>query len=269
MDSFTVLIAVHLKDDASHFYKSLESVVINQTLLPEELILIKDGPLDDSKEEVIREISKRTNINVKIISNKRSMGLAFSLNKGIKHCNSNWIARMDSDDISHRKRFEVQMAYIQNNPDISVLGSGFILFNSKEKERIVIYPEKDIDIKKKLKYKNVLAHSSTMIKVDALPDSGYPQLHRAQDHGLWVILASKGKKFGNVPRPLLFHRISENPFQQRGLIYLSSDIKILKIQLRSKQISFSLFCIVFIYKLSRRVISQLVSYPYSIFFMKK
>ena len=126
-----------------------------------------------------------------------------------------------------------------------------------------------IRLPKKLKYKNVLAHSSTMIKVDALPDSGYPQLHRAQDHGLWVILASKGKKFGNVPRPLLFHRISENPFQQRGLIYLSSDIKILKIQLRSKQISFSLFCIVFIYKLSRRVISQLVSYPYSIFFMKK
>jgi glycosyltransferase involved in cell wall biosynthesis len=105
---FSVLMSVYNNEEPSYFEKALESC-LNQTLLPDEIVLIKDGPLKKGLEDVIGKMCSRFPNKLKVIPLKDNVGLGEALRLGLKACSHGIIARVDSDDINMPDRFRIQL----------------------------------------------------------------------------------------------------------------------------------------------------------------
>src|SRR3954453_9176440 len=108
--NFSVLIPVYDGERSEHFSRALASIV-EQTLQPTEVVLVKDGPLRAELEKVIRCYTSRYSF-FKIVALQRHMGLGEALRRGLEACSFDIVVRMDSDDISFNNRFEVQVPYL-------------------------------------------------------------------------------------------------------------------------------------------------------------
>ena len=108
---FSVLISVYNKERPDFLEKSLKSIWDEQTLKPNEIVLVKDGVLTKELDEIINKFS--IDSPLKIIPLSKNMGLGFALNEGLKYCSYEYVARMDSDDIAKPKRFEKQLMILK------------------------------------------------------------------------------------------------------------------------------------------------------------
>ena len=118
---FSVLISVYYNESISYFKKSLDSILY-QTLLPAEVVLVKDGILTDDLNCIVKEYSQKYPI-LKVISLPVNQGLGKALNEGLKHCSYDLVARMDTDDIAKPDRFEKQIRVFQEHPELDVVGA--------------------------------------------------------------------------------------------------------------------------------------------------
>ena len=104
---FSVLIPIYYKENSEYFNTALESIV-NQTLMPNEIVIIKDGPLTKELNSVIEKyISKYSNL-FNIVALEKNVGQGKARNAGLQACKYNFVALMDSDDIADLTRFEKQ-----------------------------------------------------------------------------------------------------------------------------------------------------------------
>lgn len=114
----SVVMAVY--NDAKYLAEAIESI-LNQTYKDFEFIIVNDGSTDNSL-DVINDYAQKDD-RIKVIDLGENQGFCTALNRGIEIAQYEWIARMDSDDISVPDRFEKQMAFLADNPDIIVLGT--------------------------------------------------------------------------------------------------------------------------------------------------
>ena len=122
--NFSVLLSVYYKEKPEFLEKSIESIYFNQTLKPDEIVLVEDGPLTKELYSSIKKLKNKIGINIlKVVSLEKNMGLGNALRIGIKRCSNELIARMDTDDISYSNRFEKQVNFFKENPDTDVLGT--------------------------------------------------------------------------------------------------------------------------------------------------
>jgi glycosyltransferase involved in cell wall biosynthesis len=98
MTPFSVLLSVYYKENPLYFRISLDSI-FNQTVLPTEIVLVKDGPLTSELDTVIEEYKLKYPI-LKILPLIKNVGLGKALNEGLKYCSYELVARMDTDDIN-------------------------------------------------------------------------------------------------------------------------------------------------------------------------
>lgn len=165
----------------------------NQTFKNWELIVIDDG----SNDKTLAIIQKIATLDDRIISikNKRNLGLAKSLNKGIDISKGKYIARMDADDFSLPKRLELQFKFMEKNQDISVLGTGASYIDINGNKLLdVCFPENHESIIKALFKSSPLLHPSVLMRSSFIKSlDGYDEsYYRAQDYDLWL----RGKKIG-------------------------------------------------------------------------
>ena len=244
---FSLLICVCKNDDMHNFFVALTSVTLDQTLKPNEIVIVMDGFKDAVVENSIVEILKKIPANNHIIKNESCMGLAFSLNRGIKYCSNDWIARMDADDIALPDRFLKQIDYIVSNPHIAVLGSSVLEFGYVDKERTKQAITDPHLIKETLKYRNPMNHPSCILnKEKILSVGGYPNFAKNQDYGLWILLIAKDYKLANLKEVLLKFRISKNFYAKRGISLLKNDFSVLLLQKRSGLLSSFMFIVLLI-----------------------
>ena len=111
---FSVLMSVYYKEKPEWLEFSLSSV-LDQTLLPNEIVIVKDGPIDDELNLVIDEYSNKNPELFKVYSLNKNVGLGPALNYGMKQCQYDLIARMDSDDYIVPERFEKQLSIYKEN----------------------------------------------------------------------------------------------------------------------------------------------------------
>ena len=130
---FSVLISVYKKEKAEYLKQALQSV-INQTLKPTEVVIVKDGFLTKELDECIEDFQRQHPKLFKILTFKKNRGLGLALRDGVKACKYEYIARMDSDDISKPDRFEKQFKYIQKHPETTLLGTWITEFSKDEKK---------------------------------------------------------------------------------------------------------------------------------------
>lgn len=112
---FSVAMCVYGKDNAAWFDEALASITIHQTVKPDEIVLVVDGPIPHQIQHVIEKYEKILGEGLKTIYCKKNNGLGKSLKIAVKLAKNEIIARMDSDDVAMPERFEIQLNKIMEN----------------------------------------------------------------------------------------------------------------------------------------------------------
>jgi glycosyltransferase involved in cell wall biosynthesis len=201
MNNVTVSFLMCTNNFDEAFKESVNSC-LNQTFKDIELVIVVNGVNENIRQKISNFCNKD---RIKLIFSNASY-LSYNLNLGLNHCKSNYIARMDADDVCHPSRIEKQLGFMQANKDIAVCGSSYQTF--KEDGTIlskVNVPSSDHKIRLKLYFTNPMPHPSVMYRKDIiLSIGGYMGGRYAQDYDLWLRLLNEGKyKFHNLPDVLL------------------------------------------------------------------
>lgn len=209
-----------------YLVKAIKST-LTQSLGDFEFIIIDDNSQDKSA-DIISEFAQKDQ-RIKYIKNKENRGLTYSLNKALGLTQGNYIARMDADDISHPNRLERQYGYLQNNQEISLVGT--TAYNIDENGEVI--SERNVpltyeNIKEKIKMVNPIIHPSVMFKKeDILAIGGYNEkFKKVQDYELWFRIIANGLKVENLEDRLLYYRVNNQYFERKSFNYRITDFKV-------------------------------------------
>ena len=183
--------------------KAIKSIQ-DQTFMDWELIIVNDASNDRTKEVIKKYLYQEPRIH--LINNEKNLGLAASLNIGLKFSQAEFIARADADDINLPKRLDKQYSFMQKNKNVDVLGTGAWLLDSLG-HRIsrVILPSTHNEIVKLPFLKTKFFHSSVIVRRRFFDKVGlYDESYlRSQDKELWMRGVYKGCNYANLPEPLI------------------------------------------------------------------
>jgi glycosyltransferase involved in cell wall biosynthesis len=185
---------------------SIDSILA-QTFEAFEFIIINDNPARQDLTDILKDYSKRDS-RIRIIENHENLGLAKSLNYGLKQANGKYIARMDADDISLPRRLELQYQFLEEHADIFLAGCSAQIIdrNGQLKEKAIKHSvHKDI-VNDLLAGKLAFYHPAIMFR-----NEGFlyrDKLNAVEDYDFYLTLLHKGKKFGNIKEIGLRYRMS-------------------------------------------------------------
>ena len=194
MAKVTVVMPVY--NGAKFLSEAIESV-INQTFIDWEMLVINEFGSNDGSAEIVKKFAVKDG-RIKLIQNKSRAGLAESLNKGIRMARGEYIARLDADDISLPARFQMQVDYMDNNPDVGVCGTWQEHFGD---ETWIHAPPVDDELcKAYLLFWCHMCHSTVMLRRNQFlnNDFFYNPDSLVEDFELWNRISSL-VKFANIP----------------------------------------------------------------------
>ena len=112
--NFSVLLSVYKSESSEYLRLAIYSIYKSQSLKPNEIILVKDGILNEDLENCISDLMNKIPV-LKVYGYSINKGLGYALNFGLKKCSNEIVFRMDTDDIAHNKRFEKQLPLLLDN----------------------------------------------------------------------------------------------------------------------------------------------------------
>ncbi len=183
--------------------RAIESIQA-QTFMDWELVVINDGSTDTTAEIIQRYAGQDSRI--RLLNNETNMALPASLNKGIEHARADLIARADADDFNHPRRLEKQYAFMQENPEVDVVGTGAWLLDANGvRINRVSLPKTHTELVKLSFLKNHFFHPSVLIRKRFFTKSGkYNAVYiRTEDKELWLRGLQAGCLYANLPDPLI------------------------------------------------------------------
>ena len=213
----TVLMSVY---NGEKYLKEAVDSILNQTFEDFEFLIIDDGSTDQSL-EILRSYKDQ---RIRIVQNKKNIGLNQSLNNGLKLAQGKFIARMDADDISLSKRLEKQVAFMDDNPGIGVCGTWLQTFG-EIKKTVWKSPLKHEEICARMFFENSIGHPTVMIRKDIIDRYNlfYDENYQiCEDYKLWIDMANI-TGLANLQEVLLLHRFHIG--QMTKLSGNSQDIK--------------------------------------------
>lgn len=233
--NYSVLMSVYYKDNKDWLIESVESM-LNQTIKTNDFVIVKDGKLNNDLDLVISEYCKKYSDIFNVIELKENVGLGPALAIGVKKCKNEFIARMDSDDISREDRIEKELKIIQEK-NIDMVGSNIAEFTGSI-ENIRAYrglPQDHDDIIKFSKRRNPFGHPSMLLKKSKIVEAGnYRSFYLCEDYDMWIRMFKIGCKAYNIQENLVYMRIGEDFYKRRGGIkYLKSILKFKKEQYKN------------------------------------
>ena len=238
---FSLLLSVYQGDEKDWLKLAFQSI-INQTHLPDEIILVEDGKIPRDLKEIIRTFEKnKKKIPLKVISLKQNQGLATALNKGIAACKYEWIARFDADDINLPDRFQKQVDFLRKNPNLDLLGGHSLEFFkiSQTSFRVKKIPYNSLDVRAFAKKRNPFNHMTVFYKKSAvLKAGGYEDFPAMEDYHLWVKMLLLNFRLVNLPENFVLQRANQKMFaRRRGLKYLKTEWRLHSFFLKSNFIN--------------------------------
>jgi glycosyltransferase involved in cell wall biosynthesis len=254
---FSVLMSVSNKESPEFLRQSLDSLV-TQTVKPDEVVLVKDGVLGDELETTIASTQK--DLPLVTVQLKENVGLGLALQTGLSRCRGELIARMDSDDICLPDRFEKQLPFLEQHPDVDVVGGAIAEFHSDctKIESIRRMPSTAEQLNTVARFRNPLNHMTVMFrKASVLAAGNYQRYAGFEDYELWVRMLMNGYRFHNLD-DILVHVRCGNGMQQRrgGVRYLAEEIRLLQHFLRIGFLSRSQFLLNLVTRATARIVPQ-------------
>lgn len=228
-DIFVSVIMPSYNTNATFFREAIESI-LEQSHENFELLITIDGSSNDNI-KIAREYEKKDN-RVVVIDNIFNKGLVYSLNNMLDMSKGEYIFRMDSDDVSCRKRLEYSIDYMEQYPEVDICGGAArYIINGTKKIRLVKMPQSDIQIKSTMFFKCPMIHPSIVFRAKTIKEKHihYLSSETSEDYKLWIYCAMENLCFSNISKCLIFYRIHEaqaTSMQREKL--LDNDRKLLK-----------------------------------------
>ena len=215
--------------NAEKFIKESIDSILNQTYRNFELIIINDGS-QDSTDKIVKEY---TDSRIRYLLNTRNLGIACTLNTGLGNARGKYIMRLDSDDIASVDRIEIQVEYMENHPDIAVLGCGMRTFGRGFEPYDMIPSCEPDQIKIESLFFCPISHPSVMLR-SSLVDEGFlynPTYERIEDYELWDRIFNK-HKIAALSKILVKYRLHPGQVTQKYLNEISDQL----MKLRRRQL---------------------------------
>lgn len=277
MLKFSVIMSIYKSDVPELVRVALDSL-LQQTLLPNEIVIVGDGPVPAELEEEIESfkfrVSKlRTTPNpsfakggnlvpedgkesletrsqkpetiVTYLPQEKNGGLGEAMRIAAEAAKYDYLARMDSDDICLPDRFEKQMKCFEEDPELSLVG-GMITEFDGEPENIIakrILPLEDAEIKRMMRGRCAVNHVTVIFKkADLMKSGNYQPFWKQEDHYLWARMMEHGCKFRNIPDVVVNVRSGKDQIARRGgLRFYKSVVRVFWYMYRHGLISFGYF----------------------------
>ena len=221
---FSVLITVYEKEKPYNLRKSLLSSY-RQTIRPTEIVLVCDGELTQELYDEIEQIKSEIPI-LKVYQLSSNVGSGPASCFGVKKCNTDLIARMDSDDYSEETRFEKQIKAFEENPNLIMVGTN-ILEKNTEFTALKTVPERTKEIREYSKFRNPFNNPSSMMKKEYILKVGnYRKFRYLEDYDLTMRLIHDNptKDFLNIQEPLVIMQTNNSSYLRRGgLLYVKTE----------------------------------------------
>lgn len=214
---FSVLLSIYNREHPAYLRQCLDSLFM-QSLLPAEIVLVKDGPLTIELDSIISEYEALHPI-FKVVCLEKNQGLGKALNEGLKYCSFELVARMDTDDIAKVKRFEKQIEVFQNNPQIDICSAWIDEFEGDVNHIVATrkLPENHDEIALYAQSRCPINHPVVMFrKSKVISAGGYQHFPLFEDYYLWMRMLKSGAMFYNIQESLLYFRTSSNMYKRRG-----------------------------------------------------
>jgi len=227
--TIAVLMSVYKNEKPDRLSRCLLSIWDEQTRKPDQVILVEDGPIPIELHVVINEWKIKLKDKMEVLSNEENLGLTKSLNKGILVVKTDLIARMDTDDQSTPKRFEVQERFLSEHPDIDILGGAYNIMNGAGIIQYAKFFKKSHeDMMKQIYWRCPLSHPTVMMRTSLFTKKGlkYDERFRnSQDIALWVDAAMVGCRFANTDDVVLNFTEDEDVYKRRGKVRAMTEYK--------------------------------------------
>lgn len=229
MSNFSVLLSIYHKENPKFFDCAMTSIALEQSLKPNEIILVRDGFLTPDLDVILDKWANRLSI-LRIISLDKNIGLGGALAIGMDNCSNDLIARMDTDDISQPDRFKMQVHYMQEHSNCDIVGSNVTEFSNNSNiivsSRLV--PSSHTNIIKEAQIRSPFNHPSVMYRKSAvIKAGGYKEYHGFEDYYLWVRMIQNGARCANISEPLVSMRTGYSMLNRRsGISYAVNEVKL-------------------------------------------
>ena len=236
MVDFSLVISVYEKEDADVFAQCVASV-LSQSVLPNEWIIVKDGPLTEGLEAVIMGIRFPNELRIIALPKNVTQGPARA--EGVRAARHTWVAIMDSDDICLPDRFEKQLAMLEGDARLGLIGGQIAEFRDDPASvsAVRVVPLKHAAIVKYSKTRNPFNNMTVMMKRElALAAGNYRLFEWFEDYDLWTRMIEAGAVCANHPDVLVNVRVGNIGggmyARRRGLRYIKSELRMQR-QLKS------------------------------------
>jgi hypothetical protein len=213
---FCVFMALYGGDKPHLFEKAVHSVFAN-TLLPNQCLIVVDGPITSALETINAELKDQYS-KIEYIHLPKNVGLANALNEGLKHIRYPWVVRADSDDINLSNRFEVLAKALQEHPGLQLFSSAILEVDEQGNPLTVReVPCTESKIREFVKTRNPFNHMAVAYKLDAvLACGGYPNIFLKEDYGLWCHFLQNQFPVANIQDVLVHASAGMGMFRRRG-----------------------------------------------------
>lgn len=217
-EHFSVLMSLYIKEKPEYFCQCMESM-LRQTVLPDEIVIVKDGPLTAKLENTLAEYVAADPELYTIVPLEKNVGLGLALAEGILHCRNELVARMDTDDISADDRFEKQLCAFADHPEIDICGGQIAEFEGSIDNIVArrTVPTDHASIVRYQKRRDAFNHVTVMFKKSAVLRAGnYQSALLMEDTMLWANMIMAGAQCMNLEDTLVFVRVGADMFERRG-----------------------------------------------------
>ncbi|WP_180177235.1 glycosyltransferase [Acinetobacter sp. YH12039] len=232
--NFSVLLSLYHKENLLALEQCFQSIWKDQTIQPNEIILVLDGPIGEELSQCVKKWQQIIGKPLNVIPLSQNVGLGKALNKGLEHCSNEWVFRMDTDDICKPDRFEKQIQFIRHNPNVVLFGGQILEFDQTPDDSAVIksVPTTHDDIKEFAQKRCPFNHMTVAYKKSVITELGGYQHHLfMEDYNLWLRVIGKGYEVANLSDIILYARVGNGMHARRkGLEYIKSEKQLLKLK---------------------------------------
>lgn len=238
---FSVITSVYKNDKPEYIRVALNSMLVEQTVKPDEIVLVQDGPVSYETSRLLLDYKDKYGELFNVINLPENKGLGNALKLGVENAKYDVIARMDSDDICAPERFEKQLAYLDTHPECDIVGGQITEFidtpdNIVGKREV---PCSNEEIYQYMRSRCALNHPTVMFKKESLLKAGnYKDWFWNEDYYMWVRMMEQGCVFANLPDVLVNMKSGLEQYGRRGgKKYFDSEIGIKKLMLEKGMIT--------------------------------
>ncbi|HEV3295119.1 MAG TPA: glycosyltransferase [Streptosporangiaceae bacterium] len=215
-EPFSLLVSVYDGDRADHIRRAFRSAVDDQTVRPDQVVIVQDGPVRDELAQCLARLAAGSPVPVTLVTLERNRGLGPALDRGLAASWYDVVARMDADDVSMPHRFEVELPLIR---DADIVGAGLLEFVDDTDDIVGqrVPPTDPGRIQRYARLADPFNHPTVVYRRQAvLAAGGYGDLPLMEDYALFARMLGNGARAVNVAEPLVFYRVGSTAFKRRG-----------------------------------------------------